>query len=75
MTQYDNKVSIRILGIHMSPVLSWDREFQEIRIKMKETIGKLSNTLMTVQLTHLHVNSYLMSKVYFGYGIMELIDE
>ena len=27
MTQYDNEVSIRILGIHMSPLLIWDRQF------------------------------------------------
>ena len=29
---------------------------------------------MTVQLTHLHVNSYFMSKFYFGRGIMGIAD-
>ena len=33
---------------------------------MDESIGKLSNKLITEQLTHLHVNSYFMSKFYFG---------
>ena len=42
---------------------------------MGETIVNLSSALMTVQLTHLHVNSYFMSKVYFGWGVMELSDE
>ena len=74
MKQCDNEQSVRTLGIHTSPALNWDRQFQEVKIKMKESIGKLSNALMKVQLTHLHVNSYFMSKVYFGYGMMSVID-
>ena len=40
---------------------------------MEEPIRKLSKTRMSVKLTHLHVNSYFMSKVYFSCGVMELI--
>ena len=74
MTQHNNEVSVRTLGIYMSPTLNWYRQFKELRIKMQEYIGKLSNTIMTIQLTHLHVNSHFISKVYFGCGIMDMID-
>ena len=56
MKQCDNEKSVRTIGIHMSPALNWNRQFQEVKIKMEESIGKLSNALMTVQLTHLCVN-------------------
>ena len=69
MKQHNNEQSVRTLGICMSPTLNWDWQFQEVKIKMEESIGKLSNYLMTVQLTHSYVNSYLMSKVYIGCGI------
>ena len=72
MTQYDNEVSARILGICISPALIWDGQFQEVRIKIEDSIGIFSKTLMTAQLTHLHVNSYFLSTVYFGCGVMEL---
>ena len=39
---------------------------------MEECIEKFSNTLMHVQITHLHMNSYFMSKFYFGCGIMDV---
>ena len=74
MKNYDNEQSVQTLGIFMSPTLNWDRQFQDINIKMEESIGKLSSTLMKVQLTHLCVNSHFMSKVYFGYGIMSITD-
>ena len=41
---------------------------------MGKSIGKLSNALMTVPLTHMHVNSCFMSKDYFGCGIMSIED-
>ena len=65
-------MSARTLIIYMSFALNWDRMFQEVRIKMEESIGKLSNTLMNIQLTYFHVNSYFMSKIYFGCGTMEM---
>ena len=55
-------------------VLNWDRKFQEVRIKMEESIGRLSNVLMPVELTYLNENLHFMPKVYFGCGVMELTD-
>ena len=66
MKQHKNEQSVRILSICMPPALNWDRKFQEVKTKMDESIGKLSNTLITVQLTHLRFNSCFMSKFYFG---------
>ena len=40
---------------------------------MEESIGKIANTLMNVQL-NFHVSSQFMSKVYFGRGIMSMAD-
>ena len=74
MKQYDDEQSVRTLGIHMSPALNWDSQFQEVKIKIEESIRKLSNALMIVLLTHMYVNSYFMSKFYFGCGIMSTID-
>ena len=74
MKQYSNEEIVIVLGIHMSPALNWDRQFQEVKTKMEESIGKLSNVLMKAQLTHLHVNSHFMSKVYFGCVIMSITD-
>ena len=73
-TQHRNEESVRALGIHMSPAFNWDKKFHEVKIKMEGSIGNFFNTLMTVQLMHLHVNSHLMSKVYFGCGIMHVTD-
>ena len=41
---------------------------------MEKSIRKLSNSLMTAQLIHFCVNSYFMSKVYFGCGMMSMTD-
>ena len=41
---------------------------------MEKSVGKLSHRLITIQLTHLHVNSYFISKFYFGSGVMGLTD-
>ena len=48
MKQYDNEQSARNLSICMWPALNWDIQFQEVNIKMEESIGKLSNVLITV---------------------------
>ena len=72
--QHNNEQSVRMLGICMLPTLNWDRQFQEVKIKMEESIGKLSNTLLTAQLAHSCVNSCFMSKVYFGCGMMSMTD-
>ena len=58
----------------MSLALNWDRQFQEVKIEMEESIGKLSNALMVVLLTHMYVHSCFISKVYFGCGIMSIVD-
>ena len=47
----------------MSHGLRWDRQFQDIRVKMEESIEKLSNTVMITLLTHLCINNYFMSKL------------
>ena len=74
MKQHNNDASIRALGIYISPALFWDRQFQEVKLKMEESVGKLSNTAMTAPLTHAHVNAYFMSKVHFGCGIFDITE-
>ena len=74
MKQYSNEESVRALGICVSPMLNWDRKFQEVKIKIEESIRNLSNNLMASQFKHLHINSYFISKNYFGCGIMDVTD-
>ena len=39
---------------------------------MQESIGKLSNTILSTKLTYTFINQYFMTRVYFGSGIMYL---
>ena len=41
---------------------------------MKESIGRLSNTLINVKFTAFYDNLCFMSKIYFGCGIMDMTD-
>ena len=43
-----------------------------MKLKMKELIRELVNTIMIALLMHININLYFMIKVYFEYGIIEL---
>ena len=42
MQHHNKETNIRTGGVHIPPALHWDRKFQEMRLKMEESIGKLS---------------------------------
>ena len=43
--------------------------------KMSEAIFKLKNTEIVIATAYLYYNMYLITKVYFGYGIIYLTEE
>ena len=73
--QVDCKKSERSLGVHMSPALVWDKQFEKMKEKMIEAVFKLKNTKIVVPTAHLYYNMYLIKKVYFGCGIVHLTEQ
>ena len=63
---------IRTLVVYICPELFWDRQYLELKIKIQEAIGKLSNTIVSTLLTHVCANVHFMTIVYFGSGIIQL---
>ena len=64
----DNIKCARTLGVRMCPELKWNEQFEIMKDKMRETIGKLKNTVIFVLIAHFF-NVRLTKKVHFGYGV------
>jgi len=73
--QVDYKQSERSLGVHISPALVWDKQFEKMKEKMIEAVFKLKNTKIVVPTAHLYYNMYLIKKVYFGCRIVHLTEQ
>ena len=62
----------RTLGVFMGPSLKWERQFNEMVHKMKQAIAKLKNTTITTLVAYIYYNMYLLTKVYFGYSVINI---
>jgi uncharacterized protein with PQ loop repeat len=56
----------------MGPSLNWERQFNEMVEKIKQVISKLRNTSIITLVAYVFYNIYLLTKVYFGYSIMNI---
>jgi len=73
LKQKSVKESVKSLGVYMNPSLTWVRQFEMIKEKMYRVMSKLRSTLLSVRNTYVFFNMYLITQVYFGYRIIELI--
>ena len=72
ITQIDSINSERSLGVYMSPSLVWHKQFEIMKNKMREAIFKLNNTNMVASNASMYYNMYLIKKVYFGCGVINI---
>ena len=72
ITQIDISESTRTLGVHVIPSLQWKTQFEVLRKKVVEAMGKVMNTYLTYQQTGMYYNLYMLTNVYFGCGIIKL---
>ena len=70
MQQYDDETII----VCISPAFFWDGKFQEIKLKMEESIGKLSKMVIATSLGLVRVNVCFMYNLCFGCKHLDLID-
>ena len=62
----------KTLGVHMSLLLLWDKQFEVMIEKMEVIVYKLKNTLIPRYLIYIVFNAYIMKLVYFGCAIVKL---
>jgi len=71
-----NQISIsestRTLGVHINPALKWNTQFEVLRSKIVNAMGKVMNTHLTYQQTSMYYNLYMLTNVYYGCGIVKL---
>jgi len=73
--QMSNEESIKTLGVHITPSLQWKCQFQQMMTKLQDTISKLKYTPMNTHNAYLYFNMYMITKVYFGCGIITLSEQ
>ena len=66
------KESVLTLGVHMNPMMSWDKQFEMMKEKLHRAISKLRGTPISVGNAYVFVNMYLISQVCFGTGIIAI---
>ena len=64
------KHSVKTLGVHISPSLSWKDEFEYVKQKMKSSIKKFMTVDMKLHQVYLYFNTYILTNVFFGCGIV-----
>ena len=62
----------RTLGVYVTPALEWKTQFEVLRKKVVDAMGKVMNTHLTYQQTSMYYNLYMLANVYFRCGIMKL---
>ena len=65
----------KTLGIQMGLSMKRDEQFSIMVQRMKEMITKLQNVTIIAPTAHIFFNIYLLTKVYFGYRIISLIQQ
>ena len=49
----DNNKCVRTLGVHVGPELKWNEQFEIMKEKMREAIGKLKNAVVFAPTAHI----------------------
>ena len=57
--------SEKTLGVHLSPSMKWEGQFNAMVKKMKEAICKLRKVEIAAPIACMHYNAHLIKKVYF----------
>ena len=52
----------------MGPELKWNKQFEIMKEKMREAIGKLKNAVVFAPTAHIFFNVHLIKKVFCGCG-------
>jgi len=73
--QLSNKESIKTLGVQISPTIQWEQQFKMMIEKLQEITAKMKNTPMNTHNAYLYFNMYMITKVYFGCGIMTITEK
>jgi hypothetical protein len=58
------KHSVKTLGVHVSPSLSWKDEFEYVKQKMKSSIKKFMTVDMKLHQVYLYFNTYMLTNVF-----------
>ena len=64
------KYSVKTLGVHISPSLSWKDEFEYVKQKMKSSIKKIMTVDMKLHQVCSCFNAHMLTNVCFGCGIV-----
>ena len=64
------KNSVKTLSVCISPSLSWKDEFEYVKQKMKSSIKKFMTVDMKLHQVYLYFNTYILTNVFFGCGIV-----
>ena len=69
------KKSKKTLGVHVSPSMKWEGQFDTMVEKIKDAIYKLRKVEIAAPIAYLYYNAYLMKNVYFRSGVMSLTEK
>ena len=72
LTQTNVQESVKTLGVHMSPTLSWIKQYEMMKEKMHKAMSKLRSTPITIANAYVYFNMYLITSVYFGCRVLTL---
>ena len=72
--QIDMQTSTRTLGMYVTPSLSWKTQFEKLRSKVMDAIGKVMRTSLMYQQAAVYYNIYMLTNVYFGCGITKIYE-
>ena len=73
LKELEVKEANRSLGVYMAPTLKWEKQFAIMVDKLNEAMSKLKKVPISIVNAHLYYNMYLLRRVYFGCGIMQLM--
>ena len=69
------KESIKSLGVYIGPALDWEKQFNVMKEKIRESVTKIESMEIHPATAYIFFNMYLSKKVFFGCGIFVLIDK
>ena len=62
----------RTLGVHISPAISWNSQFEVMRKKLDKSVTRFMNMDINAYQAAIYFNTYIITSVYFGCGIVKL---
>ena len=69
------KKSKKTLGVHVSPSMKWEGQFDAMVEKMKDAMHELGKVEIAATIAYLHQDACLIKKVCFGSGVMSLTEK